>query len=223
MKKLFLIIIILTTLMTGAQSQDFKYEIGAAGGVGFYMGDANPSKIFRKSGAAFGAIFRRNLNYRWAIKCDLATSGIKGDTRGLPGVFPGGTHYVFNRQLIDIGAQAEFNFFHYGWGYSYLGTKRFAPYLLGGIGFTAVPEKGDGYFSLNIPIGVGVKYKLAQRWNIGLEFSMRKSLGDKLDGRSLDDPYKISSSALKNTDWYSFTWITITYDFGRKKAICNNL
>ena len=113
MKKLFLIIIILVSPIIAAQSQDFKYEIGAAAGVGFYMGDANPSKIFRKPGAAFGAVFRRNLNYRWAIKCDLATAGIKGDTRGLPGVFPGGAYYVFDRQLIDIGAQAEFNFFHY--------------------------------------------------------------------------------------------------------------
>ena len=52
---------------------------------------------------------------------------------------------------------------------------------------------------------------------------MRKSLGDKLDGKVLDDPYKIQSSAFKNTDWYSFTWFTITYDFGRKKTICNNL
>lgn len=221
MKKLFLIIIIFITGITEGRSQDFKYEIGGAAGIGFYMGDANPSKIFRKPGAALGAVFRRNLNYRWAIKCDLATSGIKGDTKGM--VFPGGAHYSFKRQLIDIGAQAEFNFFHYGWGYSYLGTKRFAPYLLAGIGITAVPKKGDGYFSLNIPLGVGLKYKLAERWNLGFEFSMRKSLGDKLDGKALDDPFKISSSAFKNTDWYSFTMFSITYDFGRKKTICNNL
>ena len=136
MKKLFLIIIIFITGIAKGWGQDFKYEIGAAAGIGFYMGDVNPSKVFRKPGAAFGVVFRRNLNYRWAIKCDLATSGIKGDTKGNSNIFPGGAHYSFNRQLIDMGAQAEFNFFHYGWGYSYLGTKRFAPYLLAGLGIT---------------------------------------------------------------------------------------
>ena len=56
-----------------------------------------------------------------------------------------------------------------------------------------------------------------------LEFSMRKTLGDKLDGKALDDPYGINSSSLKNTDWYSYTLLSVTYDFGMKKKICNNI
>ena len=221
-KRIGLILGIMMGLILTATAQDYKYEAGGGLGIGFYMGDANQSALFHKPGAAFAALLRRTINYRWAIKFDLATAHIKGDTRDFDTRFPGGD-FNFSRQLIDLGAQAEFNFFHYGWGYSYLGTKRFSPYLLVGVGITAVPKKGDGYFSLNIPIGVGLKYKLAERWNIGFEFSMRKSLGDKLDGKVLDDPYKIQSSAFKNTDWYSFTWFTITYDFGRKKTICNNL
>ena len=52
---------------------------------------------------------------------------------------------------------------------------------------------------------------------------MRKTLGDKLDGKALDDPYGINSSSLKNTDWYSYTLLSVTYDFGMKKKICNNI
>lgn len=46
MKKLFLIIIISIASISVVRSQDFKYEIGAGAGIGFYMGDINPSKYF---------------------------------------------------------------------------------------------------------------------------------------------------------------------------------
>ena len=51
---------------------------------------------------------------------------------------------------------------------------------------------------------------------------MHKTLGDSFDGKSLSDPYNIKSSVLKNTDWFSTTLFSITYEFGRKKEICNN-
>ncbi|MCH5328849.1 MAG: outer membrane beta-barrel protein [Coprobacter sp.] len=204
-----------------AAAQDYKYEAGGGLGIGFYMGDANQSALFRKPGPAAEVILRRTINYRWAIKFDLATAYVKGDTRAFDTRFPGGD-FRFGRQVLDLGAQAEFNFFHYGIGYSYLGTKRISPYLLAGVGLTCVPKKNDGYFNVNLPLGVGLKYKMAPRWNVGFEFSMRKTLGDKLDGKQLSDPLGIDSSVFKNTDWYSLTMISITYDFGRKRAICNN-
>ena len=86
-----------------------------------------------------------------------------------------------------------------------------------------VPKCGDGYYSVDLPLGVGVKYKVGKRWNMMLEFSMRKTLGDNLDGKQLDDPYGIESAALKNTDWYSYTMFSVTYDFGRKRRVCNNI
>ena len=218
-----IVILLLVFIAACADAQTYKYEIGAGGGIGFYMGDANISKPFRKPGAAFDAAFRWNINYRWALKCGLSTATLKGDTKGLAGYFPGNAEYSFKRQLLDIGVQAEFNFFNYGIGQRYLGTKRISPYILAGFGFTAVPAKGDGYYNVNLPLGFGVKYKAGQRWNIMLEFSMRKTLGDKLDGKALDDPYGINSSSLKNTDWYSYTLLSVTYDFGMKKKICNNI
>lgn len=48
MKKLFLIINYIYNRHSKSWGQDFKYEIGAAAGIGFYMGDVNPSKVFRK-------------------------------------------------------------------------------------------------------------------------------------------------------------------------------
>lgn len=223
MKKLLIVNVLLILFVARVTAQDYKYEIGVAAGLGFYMGDANQSALYYKPDAAYGVVFRRNLNYRWAIKADLITGRVRGDTRNFKNALPNGVQYNFSRQLIDLGAQAEFNFFNYGIGQSYLGTNRFAPYLIAGLGFSYAPYSRSSFFSVNIPLGVGVKYKLAPRWNIGLEFTMRKTFGDKLDGKVLEDPYGIKSSVLKNTDWYSCTLFTVTYDFGLKKKICNNL
>ena len=168
------------------KAQDYKYEIGVAAGIGTYMGDANQSSVLHKPGAAFSGIFRYVPNYRWAIKVNLATASLRGDTRDFSNVFPEEKHYDFKRQLFDLGAQAEFNFFNYGMGYSYQETSRIS------------------------------------RWNIALEFTVRKTLGDNLDGKDLKDPYRIESSAFKNTDWYSMTLFSITYEFGYRRKPCNN-
>ncbi|MFR0835863.1 MAG: DUF6089 family protein [Barnesiella sp.] len=119
-----------------------------------------------------------------------------------------------------MGAQAEFNFFNYGMGYSYQETSRISPYLLAGLGVSFAPASVI-IFSVNIPLN-GVKYKIAPRWNIALEFTVRKTLGDNLDGKDLKDPYRIESSAFKNTDWYSMTLFSITYEFGYRRKPCNN-
>ncbi|MEG1575019.1 MAG: DUF6089 family protein [Bacteroidales bacterium] len=222
MKKGIFIILLLFATNT-LKAQTYKYELGGGVGIGFYMGDANPNKPFRKPGAAFDLAFRWNINYRWALKCGLSTATIKGATDGLFGHFPNNAEFSFKRQLIDLGIQAEFNFFNYGVGQSYLGTKRFSPYIVAGIGLTAIPKAGDSYYSISIPLGFGVKYKVGKRVNLMLEFTMRKTLGDKMEGKDLDDPYNIESSALKNTDWYSYTMFSVTYDFGQKKKICNNI
>ena len=217
-KTLLIILFLFTTTIISAQS--YKYEIGAGTGIGFYIGDANPNKPFSKPGAAFDMTFRWNINYRWALKCGLSTATMRGESSRY---FPSEESFSFKRQLVDLGVQAEFNFFNYGMGQTYLNTKRISPYILAGVYFAMIPKAGDGFYSLSLPLGVGVKYKPGKRWNMMLEFSMRKTLGDKLDGKALDDPYLIESAALKNTDWYSYTMFTVTYDFGRRRRVCNNI
>lgn len=73
---------------------------------------------------------------------------------------------------------------------------------------------------MNIPIGLGVKYKIGTRVNLGLEWLMHFSLSDMLDG--VQDPYTIQSSGLcKNTDCYSALQLSITYSFSAKCVTCN--
>ena len=79
----------------------------------------------------------------------------------------------------------------------------------------------ESVLTANLPIGLGVKYKVSERMNVGLEWALHFSLSDELDGQK--DPYGIKSSGLfKNTDSYSTLQLTFSYSFMAKCKTCHN-
>ncbi len=208
------------------QAQDYKYEIGGMVGGSYYMGDLNKNTIFKGMKLSLGVIFRYVPNFRWAVKTNLLWGRASGSTDGLQNVFPNNATTSFSRNFFELGGQMEFNFMPYSDKYVYLNTKRFAPYVFLGAGVT-IASGNNTFAGLNIPLGLGVKYKLKSRLNLGCEFSFRKLFGDSFDvtdsnNEILDDPYGISSSAFKNNDWYSLLMFTVTWDFGERCRPCNN-
>ena len=207
-------------------AQDYKYEIGGMAGGSFYMGDLNKNGFFKGINPAFGAVFRYNPNFRWAVKTNLTWGKVSGSTEGMANVFPNQAQASFDRSLIDVGGQMEFNFFPYSDKYAYANAKRFSPYVFLGVGMTVGIGGSETFVGPNIPLGVGLKYKI-NRINLGCEFSFRKLFGDGLDvtdenNAFLDDPYHMNSSMLKNKDWYSFLLLSVTWDFGPRCRTCNN-
>lgn len=206
-------------------AQEYKYEFGAAAGTTFYMGDANKTKLFNSPGVAGGLFFRQNLNFHWAIKGNLLGGTISGNSANSGYAFPHGNNATFNRFLVDLGGQIEFNFFPYSDKFSYMNTKPYTPYIFTGVGATFATGN-KLFFNGYVPIGVGFKFKLRDRLNLGAEISLKKLFGDDLDVTekdaewSLDAPYGISSSFLKNQDWYSITMIYVTWDFGLRHDPC---
>lgn len=216
-------IFLFVSVFLGIQAQEYKYEIGGMAGGAFYMGDANKNAFFKGLNPALGGVFRYNVNFRWAIKGNLMWGRVSGSTEGLENVFPNQAQVAFNANVIELGGQGEFNFFPYSDKFAYAGARRFSPYVLLGIGMTVAPGNGSTMASLNIPLGVGVKYKIKNRINLGCEFSFRKLFADNLEGNAaLDSPYGIKSSFLKNRDWYSFLLLSVTWDFGPRNRPCNN-
>lgn len=208
---------------TGLRAQEYKYEIGGMAGGAYYMGDANKNGFFKGLNPALGGVFRYNVNFRWAIKGNLLWGRVSGSTAGLENVFPDQAQVSFDANVIELGGQGEFNFLPYSDKFSYSGAKRFTPYVLLGIGVSVAPGNGSTMASLNIPLGIGVKYKVKNRLNLGCEFSFRKLFADNLEGNAvLDNPYGIKSSFLKNRDWYSFLLLSVTWDFGPRNRPCNN-
>ena len=123
--------------------------------------------------------------------------------------------------LMDLSLTYEYNFWPYGTGRDYRGAQKLTPFVFLGLGATYVKTSDKSVFTGNFPLGVGVKYKLGKRVNLGLEWAIHFSLSDELDG--VKDPYMIKSSGLfKNTDCYSALQLTLTYSFMQKCRTCNS-
>jgi len=221
-----LVIMLICFNGTTAVAQEYKYEIGGMLGLSMYLGDANQSALLKGLNPAGGLVFRRNFNFRWALKADLMMGRITGDTKNTENVFPYQGQTSFSRSFFELGGQIEFNFLPYSDKFAYLNTSRIAPYLLMGLGFTAASGKNLSG-SINFPLGLGVKYKIKNRINLGLEYTVHKLFSDSFDapdkeGFNLDNPYKIQSGFFKNKDWYNTFMFSVTWDFGPNDRKCTN-
>lgn len=220
------IVIMLTTVAAQAQTApEYRAEIGAGAGLMAYVGDFNSSltKNMQPMGLLLG---RYRFNPRMGLALNIGYGKLKGSSEELatwyPGISEEGAATVeFNNSAVDVGLRFEYNFWPYGTGREYRGAKRLVPYIAVGLGATYVSGDGSNVFTANVPMGVGVKYKIADRLNLGLEWAMSFTLNDKLDG--VADPYGIKSSgAFKNTDCYNVIRLSVTYDIMAKCKTCNN-
>ena len=217
-KSLFItLLMLLAVLPVGAQQ--YKYEVGPTLGMTGYLGEANNGNLFKHPSVTGGGIFRYIHNSRWAFKANLNYANIRGDSGKDETQYPDGIDYSFTSNMIDLGLTAEFNFLNYGSGPAYKKLKPISPYMVAGVGFVFAICDGHNQASFTIPIGIGVKYKYKDRWNIGFEFTMRKEFSDRIDG--LSDLFGIKHSFAKNTDWYSFAMFTVGYEFGKRCIKCN--
>lgn len=229
-----MMLMLILSLTSKAQELEYQMELGPALGTSFYLGDVN-STPFKGMGAMGGVLVRKIFNPRMVLKGDLAMGHVSGNSKGIfiptdgenkapEGGIP--AEVSFKRNLLDMGAQFEFNFWGYGTGEGYKGHSRITPYVTAGLGFTLALGGGNTNFSLNAPVGAGVKYKVKPRVNIGAEWTVRFTTSDRLDvtntSPQLDAPYAIHSVGLKNKDCYSFLMFYVTYDLCPKYRKCNN-
>lgn len=224
MRKGLVTLLMLCATLTASAQQDDEYLMEIGGGVGMvsYQGDFN-GKITSGMQPAGAILWRRLLNPYMGFRVTGMIGKLKGDATRVETYYPDETTraYSFDRSLTDVSVTYEYNFWPYGTGRDYRGAKRLTPFVFGGIGATYVSGGEKKVFTANVPIGLGIKYKLKERLNVGLEWSMHFSLSDELDG--IADPYGIKSSgAFKNTDCYSGLMLTLTYSFKSKCRTCNN-
>lgn len=224
MKKTTIAIMLMlaATLQVGAQDDpEYRLEVGAGVGMMGYLGDFNGN--LTKDLQPMATIVGRYVFNPWmALRTSISRGKMKGSSNDVETFYPdyADQPYNFDNALYDFTVTYEYNFMPYGTGWDYRGSKRFTPFVFGGIGIAYVdtPEKGRAAFSL--PLGLGVKYKIGERLNIGLEWAMHFTQSDWLDGEK--DPYYIKSSGLfKNTDCYSALRLTLTYSFSPKCVNCN--
>lgn len=226
MRCLLIVMAVMTySMQVGAQDEpEYRVEIGAGAGLLGYIGDYNGS--LTKGMQPMGEILARyRFNPRSGLRLSVMAGKIKGDITGTNTWYPESALPVaagFSTSLIDVGLGYEYNFWPYGTGQEYRGAKPFTPYIMLGLGVSVAggSNGGNSAVGLNIPLGVGVKYKLAARINLGVEWAMHFCTSDELDG--IKDPYGIKSSGMfKNSDCYHALKLRLTYDIAPKCKICN--
>ena len=223
MRKATLLLLMLAAMLNMNAQTDDEYLMEIGGGVGFlgYLGDYN-NVLTRDLQPMATLLVRRNLNPYMGLRLAASFGKLKGDERDVKTVYPstGVIPYSFSRTLTDVSLTYEYNFWPYGTGHDYYGAKRLTPFVFLGLGGTYAGGDGSSVFTANVPIGLGLKYKVGQRMNVGVEWAMHFSMSDKLDGRK--DPYGITSSGMfKNTDCYSVLQLTLSYSFMPKCTTCN--
>lgn len=222
--------IVLTALLLSIASvpanaqTDYEYRMEIGGGVGLmaYEGDFNGSILHNMQPSA-SLMLRRVMNPYMDLRLAASYGKLKGSSKDVKTYLPQyqDTQYDFSTTLVDLSATYEYNFWPYGTGNDYRGAQRLTPFVFAGIGTTYASTPTGNVFTANLPLGLGVKYKVAPRLNLGIEWAIHFSLNDKLDG--IADPYGIQSTGMfKNTDCFSALQLTLTYSFMPKCRTCHN-
>ncbi len=215
-------LLLASTMAAHAQWDDeYRMEIGGGVGMVSYEGDFN-GNIFGNMQPMATILVRRIFNPYMGLAASLSYGTLKGDSRKVNTYYPEWQQPMkFSHKMADLGIRYEYNFWPYGTGLDYRGAKRVTPFVFLGVGGSYVDASQKKVFAANIPIGVGVKYKVATRLNLGVEWAMHFTFSDKLDG--VVDPYLIKSTgAFKNRDCFSALQLTLTYSFMAKCRTCNN-
>lgn len=218
-----LLALLAVTTLCAQDETEYRMEIGVGAGVVSYEGDFNGSIVsdMQPSGAI---VARYVFNPYMGLKLSAGYGKLKGSSADVETYLPDYTEadapYEFSHSLWDASLVYEYNFWPYGTGRDYRGSKRLTPFVFAGLGATIVTGGEQNVFTANVPLGLGVKYKIGERLNLGVEWAMHFSLSDKLDG--VEDPYGVKSTGIfKNTDCYSALMLTLTYSFSPKCANCN--
>lgn len=219
------------------EAKEYMYEVGLGGGFSVAYGDINRSNPLYHPAGAGDVVIRYNANPRWAVSFDLATLGLRGDSRDFDGSFPGDAALSIDSRYWQLACRPEFHFWNYGWASDYREKQRIAPFLTAGLGVglatsrkqpagatgSVAAESADGKstaFTLALPLGAGVKWKMAPRWNAQMTCLFTKTFSDRTDG--LEDPMGIPHGALKNTDWIGSLLLSVTFDFKERCMECKN-
>ncbi|SDB95860.1 type IX secretion system protein PorG [Williamwhitmania taraxaci] len=209
MRKLFFVSIFLI-LSLWAVSQN-KTDIGFRLGATYYIGDYNESLPFSSPSFAGGGFIKYNFNDYYAARFGLSGGSYTGSYNASAGYLPaaGG---AFSSLIIDGCAAFEVNFLPF----SPLASKgkRMSPFTSIGIGVSY----DNGQIIPVIPLSIGVKYRPAPRWTVGVEWILTKTFSDKMDGyTNLTDQKK---TIFHNNDWYSVAGLFITFRLLNNRTVC---
>jgi hypothetical protein len=205
---LLLTVISLSSLFVSAQREAViqEGEFGVGIGAGHYFGDLNTRAHLNRPKIAATAFFRKNFGNYIAVRVGASFAQL-----GYSDIYNDHNSYMqtrnlsFNSNVWELALQGDFNFFRFMPGEP---DYNFTPYVTFGVGvFNYDPfamlagqkhylrplntegqgsslypdRKPYGSMAFCIPFGVGVKYCINERINVGFEIIHRVTGTDYLD------------------------------------------
>lgn len=199
------------------QQEDYLAEIGLTGGGSYYLGDAN-NQLFANALSTYGGFFRYRFNPRIALKAELNNTEIAGKYKN-----ENDQTLDFQNQVAAVDVCGEFNFFDLEQNPYKRFSKTFSPYIFAGVGIMNYLYISSKKLTYSLPFGVGLKLKLANRWNLNAQWSNRLLFSDQLEGiAALNNAYKLNGSNFTNNDLLSTLTIGVSFDFWKRPCKCKS-
>ena len=205
-KFLAAIAICLPSLLFAQQSITQEGEFGLSLGAAHYFGDLNTRAKINRPKPAAGLFFRKNFSNYIALRvaANFAQVGYS-DKYNDDNEFMYRRNLSFNSNLWELAVQGDFNFYRFMPGEP---DFRFTPYVTFGVGLfnydpyayyndekfflrpLGTEGQGDSSYpdrkqyssmAMAIPFGVGFKYSINERINVGFEVVHRFTNTDYLD------------------------------------------
>lgn len=189
---------------------EYRAEIGILGGASYYLGDVN-TQLFANNQFAYGLIYRHKFDTRLAFSGMWKNTNIVG-SNGL---------ISFKNKLNAFDFCFEFNFFDYENKVYRPNSKKHSLYLFAGLGGMFYPYESTNSFSMSLPVGIGYKIMLGDRFNLNFIWSNRLLLSDKMEGLAvLNNPYALNGTNVFNNDVLTTISVGLTYNILKKGCKC---
>ena len=249
-KTIFLCFFFILFFSFNSKSQDeYRAEIGLQGGANIYTGDVNTVakpdyflQNMKNIQPDFGLFFRYRFNPRTALRLGYDYSTVNGSY-----TYNVNTSQQLSQTLHIVDMTGEYNFFDLENDPYKRYSKKYSPYIFAGLGVIYIPDAETLFqkkYAPTIPFGIGLKWKMAKRWNLNVQWTNQLLLSDNLEGTiRLDYGELIKDWDLNgnpvwpndlspiptwtkrinpmNNDLLSGLTVGISFDFWKKGCDCN--
>lgn len=189
---------------------ELKGEFGVTFGAAHYFGDLNTRASLNRPKLAIGAFYRKQFNNYLAMRLAVHFAQLGYSDKYSKNDYQKIRNLSFNTDIFEIAVSGDFNFFKYqpsdpeynftpyltlGLGvfsynpYAYLAGKKYYLRPLGTEGqnipytdpATGKVRKPYGSMSVCVPIGMGIKYNVNDKFNLSFQIAHRLTFTDYLD------------------------------------------
>lgn len=206
------------------------HEVGLGIGGANYVGDIGSTQFIAPKELGFNITYKWNRSPRHSYRLSYSQMKLTGDDAKSDMGSRKKRGYQFKNNIKELTLGLEFNFFEFD---LHQPTFALTPYIftgISGIQFNdlyfrnnrLVENKDDKKYSAAIPIAIGIKTRINERFVLSTEVGARYTFTNNLDGSnpSADGREKFRFGKENANDWYFYSGITLTYTFGKNPCYC---